>query len=268
MMLRYLFALILLLITSAASATTVVSDGSDGLFNPAGITQLTVPSDGIFNFTSIDFGADVDLTFNRGGFNDTIWLAALGDISISGSINWDGGLGLITNSGNILFDSHSNLNGQSLYIESPNAVTLDGVIKINNEFDIRGNTISLNGVIDGSNGSTINIVSGDPGSVHLNDDGGSTNGVTLTSGGVAGGTISVGPIPIIESPTLTLLLPPPIGTLIIPDNSSTLICSCSTELFIPFEPIVLIQPVPVPAPAILMISALGILFPRLKKAHT
>ena len=42
MMLRYLFALILLLITSAVSATTIVSDGSDGLFNPTGITQLTV----------------------------------------------------------------------------------------------------------------------------------------------------------------------------------------------------------------------------------
>lgn len=68
-------------------AAPVISDGSDGPFNPIGpLFTVDLPSDWIFNFTTINIPEDVTVKFNRNAANTPVYFAATGVI-INGVID-------------------------------------------------------------------------------------------------------------------------------------------------------------------------------------
>lgn len=73
----------------AAGAATIVSDGSDGAWNGGG--TLTLDSDGVFNFTTIDVPLGQTLRFARNAGNTPVVLAATGTITIAGTIDVSAG---------------------------------------------------------------------------------------------------------------------------------------------------------------------------------
>ncbi|MGH7313497.1 MAG: hypothetical protein ACREJV_10010 [Candidatus Rokuibacteriota bacterium] len=69
------------------------STGADGAFSPAANTTLTVPPDGVFNFTTINIPAGVVVTFTRNVANTPVTLLASGNVTIAGTINIAGATG-------------------------------------------------------------------------------------------------------------------------------------------------------------------------------
>ncbi|TAK07106.1 MAG: hypothetical protein EPO39_07295 [Candidatus Manganitrophaceae bacterium] len=69
------------------------STGADGVFSPATNTVLTMPPDGVFNFTTINIPSGVSVTFNPNAANTPVTLLASGDITIAGVINVNGSTG-------------------------------------------------------------------------------------------------------------------------------------------------------------------------------
>jgi len=69
-------------------AAPVISDGSDGPFGPlGGIVTLNLPSNGVFNFTTINIPAGVLVKFNRNVANTPVYFAATGDVVIDGVLD-------------------------------------------------------------------------------------------------------------------------------------------------------------------------------------
>ena len=69
-------------------AAPVISDGSDGPFNPIGpLFTVDLPSDGIFNFTTINIPEGVTVKFNRNAANTPVYFAATDDVIINGVID-------------------------------------------------------------------------------------------------------------------------------------------------------------------------------------
>lgn len=69
------------------------STGADGALNVTSDTTLNVPPNGIFNFTTINVASGVTLRFNRNALNTPVYLLATGDVTVTGTINVDGGTG-------------------------------------------------------------------------------------------------------------------------------------------------------------------------------
>ena len=67
------------------------STGADGAFAPAVDTELTLPANGIFNFTDVIIPAGVTVTFGRNASNTPVYILASGDITIDGIIDVSGG---------------------------------------------------------------------------------------------------------------------------------------------------------------------------------
>jgi hypothetical protein len=80
---------------SSALAQTFNSGGTgaDGAFNPTTSTTLTLPPDGVFNFTTINIPAGVTVTFARNAANTPVTMLASGNVIIAGAINLNGGAG-------------------------------------------------------------------------------------------------------------------------------------------------------------------------------
>ena len=80
--------MVVLALTAAFPSTATVISGADGSLAPT--TDYTLPfrTDGIFDFSSIDIGANITLRFNAGMPNVT--LLSLGDILIAGVIDATG----------------------------------------------------------------------------------------------------------------------------------------------------------------------------------
>jgi hypothetical protein len=70
------------------------STGADGALNVAANTTLDLPPSGIFNYTTINVAAGATLRFNRNALNTPVFLLATGDITIAGTINVSGDVGL------------------------------------------------------------------------------------------------------------------------------------------------------------------------------
>lgn len=85
----FLFAVLLSMCWLATSSPAqIISDGSDGSFNPAGpLYTLELPPDGIFNFTTINISAGVTVKFARNEENTPVYFAATGDVIINGVID-------------------------------------------------------------------------------------------------------------------------------------------------------------------------------------
>ncbi len=91
---RLLLALSILLALSAGNAHAVFvsgSTGADGPFNPSANTQLQMPANGVFNFTTVNIPSGVTVTFLKNAANTPVCLLATGDVIISGIIKVDGG---------------------------------------------------------------------------------------------------------------------------------------------------------------------------------
>lgn len=69
------------------------STGADGAFSPTTNTTLTLPANGVFNFTTINIPAGVTVTFARNAANTPVTLLATGNVTIAGTINLNGGSG-------------------------------------------------------------------------------------------------------------------------------------------------------------------------------
>ncbi|NKB25430.1 MAG: hypothetical protein GKR87_13845 [Kiritimatiellae bacterium] len=66
------------------------SDGSDGALNVTVTTNVDLPPDGIFHYTTITISNGATLKFNRNALNTPVYLLAQGDITILGDINVSG----------------------------------------------------------------------------------------------------------------------------------------------------------------------------------
>ncbi len=94
---RFLFYMLSITLISLISAYASVaagfnsgSTGADGAFNPTTNTELQVPADGIFNFTTVDIPAGVIVTFKKNAANTPVYILAAGDVTIAGIINING----------------------------------------------------------------------------------------------------------------------------------------------------------------------------------
>ena len=63
------------------------STGADGALNPTTNTTLTLPPNGVFNFTTINIPAGVTVTFTRNAANTPVTLLASGNVTIAGTIS-------------------------------------------------------------------------------------------------------------------------------------------------------------------------------------
>ncbi|OGW55563.1 MAG: hypothetical protein A2Y81_05570 [Nitrospirae bacterium RBG_13_43_8] len=66
------------------------STGANGAFNPTTNTELQLPSDGIFNFTTVNIPAGVTITFKKNASNTPVYILATGDVTVAGTINVNG----------------------------------------------------------------------------------------------------------------------------------------------------------------------------------
>jgi hypothetical protein len=83
---------------AAAQVFTSGSTGADGAFTPTTSTTLTLPPNGIFNFTTITIPAGVTIRFARNTGNTPVILLATGLVTIAGTLDVsgaNGGFGVI-----------------------------------------------------------------------------------------------------------------------------------------------------------------------------
>lgn len=70
------------------------STGADGAFTPpAGVTTLTVPPSGVFNFTTVTIAANATVKFARNATNTPVTVLASGNVTIAGLIDISGAAG-------------------------------------------------------------------------------------------------------------------------------------------------------------------------------
>jgi hypothetical protein len=87
---------LLLLWALPVSAQTTFSSGSTGAlgpFNPTTNTTVTLPPDGVLNYTTINIPSGVTVTFVRNAANTPVTMLATGDVTIAGTINVEGSKG-------------------------------------------------------------------------------------------------------------------------------------------------------------------------------
>jgi hypothetical protein len=89
------------------------STGADGAFNPSASAVVSLPANGIFNFTTVNIPAGVTVTFQRNATNTPVVILATGDVVIAGAIDVSG----TESVGNTLFgnDGQPGLGGPGGY---------------------------------------------------------------------------------------------------------------------------------------------------------
>lgn len=75
------------------------SDGSMGALVVAAHTNLVLPPDGIFHFTTITVNSARNVTFTRNALNTPVYLLATGDVIINGEVIVSGGRGTAVSGG-------------------------------------------------------------------------------------------------------------------------------------------------------------------------
>lgn len=81
----------LLFLITNASAFDSGSTGADGAFEPTADTELQLPDDGIFNFTTVNIPSGVTVTFKKNAANTPVYILTQEDVVIAGTINVNGG---------------------------------------------------------------------------------------------------------------------------------------------------------------------------------
>ena len=69
------------------------SSGADGTFSPGANTVVTLPPDGVLNYTTVTVPAGVTVTFLRNVANTPVTLLATGDVTIAGTLSVNGNPG-------------------------------------------------------------------------------------------------------------------------------------------------------------------------------
>lgn len=69
------------------------SNGSLGAFSPAANVTVTLPADGVLNYTTVNIPAGVTVTFAANAANTPVTMLATGDVTIAGTLNLNGGNG-------------------------------------------------------------------------------------------------------------------------------------------------------------------------------
>jgi hypothetical protein len=70
------------------------STGADGAFTPpTGVTTLTLPPSGVFNFTTVTIAANATVKFTRNAANTPVTMLASGNVTIAGVIDVSGAAG-------------------------------------------------------------------------------------------------------------------------------------------------------------------------------
>lgn len=86
-----LVGIALLLWSPAADAFISGSTGADGPFSPTADTVVTLPANGVLNYTTVNIPSGVTVTFLKNSANTPVYMLATGDVSIAGTINVNGG---------------------------------------------------------------------------------------------------------------------------------------------------------------------------------
>ncbi len=89
----FLAPILLMLCLNVAGAGTFVSGstGADGACNPTiPQTELQLPPNGVFNFTTVNIPVGVTVTFKKNAANTPVYILATGDVTIAGTIDVSG----------------------------------------------------------------------------------------------------------------------------------------------------------------------------------
>jgi hypothetical protein len=70
------------------------STGADGALNVTGTTTLTLPANGVFNFTTVSVPSGTTLKFTRNAANTPVTILASGSVTIAGTIDLKGTTGV------------------------------------------------------------------------------------------------------------------------------------------------------------------------------
>lgn len=71
------------------------STGADGAFAPTATTTLTLPQNGVFNFTTVNIPSGVTVTFTKNAANTPVTMLATGTVTVAGTISVNGTIGTI-----------------------------------------------------------------------------------------------------------------------------------------------------------------------------
>ena len=66
------------------------STGADSALSPTENTEIELPADGIFNFTTVNIPEGVTVTFTKNNANTPVYILATGDVTIAGKISVNG----------------------------------------------------------------------------------------------------------------------------------------------------------------------------------
>lgn len=76
--------------TIAHAAFVSGSTGALGAYNPTGNDVITLPPDGVLNYTTINIPSGATVTFTKNAANTPVYMLASGDVIIAGTINVSG----------------------------------------------------------------------------------------------------------------------------------------------------------------------------------
>lgn len=87
----YMFLFLFLLLSSSVQAGQFNSGstGADGAFNPTVNTEVQLPPDGVFNFTTVNIPSGVTVTFKKNAANTPAYILATGNVTIAGTVRVD-----------------------------------------------------------------------------------------------------------------------------------------------------------------------------------
>src|SRR5437867_965457 len=88
------FVMVLLwTVTVSAQTFSSGSTGADGAFAPTANTTLTLPPNGVFNFTTVNIPSGVTVTFVKNAANTPVTILASGTVTVAGTISVNGTIG-------------------------------------------------------------------------------------------------------------------------------------------------------------------------------
>ena len=77
-----ILTIMVVLLPATATAFDSGSSGADGAFNPTELTELQLPPDGIFNFTTVTIPAGVTVRFINNATNTPVTILASDNVTI------------------------------------------------------------------------------------------------------------------------------------------------------------------------------------------
>jgi len=85
--------------TTAHAAFVSGSTGALGALNPTANAVVTLPPDGVLNYTIVTIPSGVTVTFKKNASNTPVYVLATGNVTIAGTINVSGSNGTATDIG-------------------------------------------------------------------------------------------------------------------------------------------------------------------------